>query len=265
MTPSAMSHSLAELRDAPRRSAARALRARMVLTPRAEALVGPLHKLLVDAERLLGGGTAFDPAHGRAALRHRGAGFPRDACSSRRSSRRPRAKRRASRSRSCRARGAATPGSSRPATSTSRSARSSTRRRASAAWTCAPRASRARRGKGHPTIDGALDLDTYVKTPHLRHHARRRRGPDLDRSGARQARDRSVTSRSRTRYFMSAPLVIARSDLLLTGPSMLIRYFAELVPLQVLAPPIELPTYPEEAYWHERFDDDPAHAGCATS
>jgi hypothetical protein len=59
---------------------------------------------------------------------------------------------------------------------------------------------------------------------------------------------------------MSAPLVIAESDLLLTGPSMLIRYFARLVPLQVLAPPIDLPTYPEEAYWHERFEDDPAHA-----
>ena len=33
---------------------------------------------------------------------------------------------------------------------------------------------------------------------------------------------------------MTAPLVVARSDLLMTGPSMLIRYFAELVPLQVL-------------------------------
>ena len=41
---------------------------------------------------------------------------------------------------------------------------------------------------------------------------------------------------------------------------MLLRYFAEVVPLQILAPPIELPTYPEEAYWHQRFDEDPAHA-----
>ena len=40
---------------------------------------------------------------------------------------------------------------------------------------------------------------------------------------------------------------------------MLINYFAALVPLQVLEPPIPLPTYPEEAYWHERFDSDPAH------
>jgi len=58
---------------------------------------------------------------------------------------------------------------------------------------------------------------------------------------------------------MTAPLVVAQSDLVVTGPSMLIRYFSELVPLQVLEPPIELPTYPEEAYWHERFDEDPGH------
>jgi hypothetical protein len=59
---------------------------------------------------------------------------------------------------------------------------------------------------------------------------------------------------------MTAPLVVARTDLLMTGPSMLVRYFAELTPLQVLAPPIDLPTYPEDAYWHERFDEDAAHA-----
>src|SRR4029079_505069 len=34
----------------------------MVLTPHAEALVSPLHTLLMDAERLLGGGATFDPA-----------------------------------------------------------------------------------------------------------------------------------------------------------------------------------------------------------
>jgi DNA-binding transcriptional LysR family regulator len=80
----------------------------------------------------------------------------------------------------------------------------------------------------------------------------------IDRALAESGRVRRVAAR--TRYFMSAPLVLARSDLLLTGPSMLVRYFAALVPLQVLEPPIELPTYPEEAYWHERFDADPGHA-----
>jgi len=61
VTPSAMSHSLAELRsllgDPLLVRSGRA----MVLTPRAQALVGPLHKLLADTERLLRGGSAFDP------------------------------------------------------------------------------------------------------------------------------------------------------------------------------------------------------------
>jgi hypothetical protein len=40
---------------------------------------------------------------------------------------------------------------------------------------------------------------------------------------------------------------------------MLLDYFARLVPLKIMPPPIRLPTYPEEAYWHERYDADPAH------
>src|SRR6476661_3474632 len=62
VTPSAMSHSLSELRgllDDP--LLVRSGRG-MVLTPRAEALVSPLHTLLKDAERLLRGGGAFEPA-----------------------------------------------------------------------------------------------------------------------------------------------------------------------------------------------------------
>jgi len=45
----------------------------------------------------------------------------------------------------------------------------------------------------------------------------------------------------------------------MTGPRMLVRHFAERAPLAVFDPPTELPTYPVAAYWHERFDDDPAH------
>jgi DNA-binding transcriptional LysR family regulator len=112
--------------------------------------------------------------------------------------------------------------------------------------------------KGHPSIDGALDLDSYVQTPHLLITLGDDSGPTwVDQALTKLGRKRHVAAR--VRYFMAAPLIVARSDLLLTGPSMLIRYFAELVPLQVLRPPIDLPTYPEEAYWHQRFDEDPAH------
>ena len=257
VTPSAMSHSLAELRallgDPLLVRSGRA----MVLTPRAEALVEPLHKLLADTERLLRGGNTFEP---RTAERHFVIAAPdflgtlllppllaavaRDA-----------------------------PGLSLEFVPSARRGNAwlletgevdlavgaivdqtpAIRRvdLCTEGFACAAR-------QGHPLIDGALDLRTYVKTPHLVITLGDDNGPTwIDQALAKLGQKRRVAVR--TRYFMSAPLVIARSDLLLTGPSMLIGYFAKLLPLQVLRPPIELPTYPEEAYWHERFDDDPAH------
>jgi DNA-binding transcriptional LysR family regulator len=258
VTPSAMSHSLAELRKLLGDPLLVRSGRGMVLTPRAQALVGPLHKLLVDAERILRGGTTFDPSTANRRFVIAAPDF------------------------------LATmllppllEAAAREAPGISLEIVPSTRR--GNAWllesgdldlalgaivdpapgirridlctegfACAAR-------KGHPTIDGKLDLDVYVRTPHLLITLGDDKAPTwIDEALAKLGAKRHVAAR--VRYFMSAPLIVARSDLLMTGPSMLVRYFAELVPLQVLKPPIELPTYPEEAYWHERFDDDPAHA-----
>lgn len=258
VTPSAMSHSLSELRgllDDP--LLVRSGRG-MVLTPRAEALVGPLHALLGDVERLLRGGATFDPATTARrfviaapdflatlllpplidAVAREAPGITLDVVPSAR-------------------RGNAwlletgdvdlalgaivdeAPGIRRMDLCTE-------------GFACAAR-------QGHPTIEGTLDLDVFVETPHLLITLGDDSGPTwIDQALAKVGKKRKVAAR--VRYFMAAPLIVARSDLLLTGPSMLIRYFADLVPLQVLRPPVDLPTYPEEAYWHERFDDDSAHA-----
>src|SRR4026207_2025881 len=66
VTPSAMSHSLSELRHLLGDPLLVRSGRGMVLTPRAEALVSPLHTLLMDAERLLGGGGPVGPAAPRA-------------------------------------------------------------------------------------------------------------------------------------------------------------------------------------------------------
>src|SRR5260221_9835706 len=109
VTPSAMSHSLAELRallDDP--LLVRSGRA-MVLTPRAEDLGPPLRKLLLDAKRLLAGGTTFDPATAERRFVIAAPDFWRH-CFYPRCSKSSRSKRPASCSMSCRARGAVTPG-----------------------------------------------------------------------------------------------------------------------------------------------------------
>jgi len=258
VTPSAMSHSLSELRELLGDPLLVRSGRGMVLTPRAEALVGPLHTLLVDAERLLQGGAAFDPATTERRFVIAATDFlttlllpplleviAREA-----------------------------PGITLEFVPTARRGNAwlletgdldialgaivddapGIRRMDlfTEGFGCAAR-------KGHPTIDGKLDLRRYVETAHLLITLGDDAGPTwIDQALAKLGKERRVGARVRS--FVAAPLVIAHSDLLLTGPSMLIRYFAEIVPLQVLAPPIDLPTFPEEAYWHERFEEDPAHA-----
>lgn len=258
VTPSAMSHSLSELRELLADPLLVRSGRSMLLTPRAQSLVAPLHKLLGDAERLLRGGTSFEPMTAERRFVIAAPDFlatlllpplleaiereaPRVSLEIVPSVRRGNAWLLEAGDLDL-ALGAVVeeaPGIRRMDLCTE-------------GFSCAAR-------KGHPHIRGALDLDTYVEVPHLLITLGDDSAPTwIDEALAKVGRKRRVAAR--TRYFMSAPLVLARSDLLLTGPSMLIRYFAELVSLQILAPPIELPTYPEEAYWHERFDADPAHA-----
>lgn len=110
----------------------------------------------------------------------------------------------------------------------------------------------------HPDIGETLTLAEYTSISHLVITLGDDERPTwIDQALEKLGRKRHVAVR--VRYFMAAPLIVARGDLLMTGPSMLIDYFAELVPLKVLPPPIRLPTYPEEAYWHERYDAEPAH------
>jgi len=257
VTPSAMSHSLAELRgllDDP--LLVRSGRG-MVLTPRAEALGPPLRKVLLDARRLLAGGTSFEPATAERrfviaapdflatlllpplleAIAIEAPGIGLEIVPSTR-------------------RGNAwllETGEVDLALGAIVDHSSAIRRMdlCTEGFACAAR-------KGHPNIRGELDLRAYVETPHLVITLGDDAAPTwIDQALAKLGKQRRVAVR--VRYFMTAPLVIAESDLLLTAPSMLIRYFARLVPLQVLKPPLDLPTYPEEAYWHERFDDEPAH------
>jgi len=112
--------------------------------------------------------------------------------------------------------------------------------------------------RGHPRIRGPITLDTYVETPHLVITLGDDDQPTwIDEALAKLGRKRNIALR--IRYFMAAPMILAQTDLLITGPAMLLQHFAQLVPIEVYEPPIALPSYPEELYWHERYDAEPAH------
>jgi DNA-binding transcriptional LysR family regulator len=112
--------------------------------------------------------------------------------------------------------------------------------------------------RDHPEIGDRLTLAGYTRVPHLVITLGDDEQPTwIDEALAKKGHARRVALR--TRYFMAAPLIVSKTDLIVTAPAMLVRYFAELVPLRVLEPPVPLPSYPEELYWHARYDSDPAH------
>lgn len=257
VTPSAMSHTLVQLRELLHDPLLVRAGRGMALTPRAEELTAPLHRVLLDAQGILRDSARFEPGVARrhfiiaapdflatlllpnllAAIRREAPGVTLEIVPS---ARRSNAWMLES-------------GELDLALGAIVDEAPGIRRRdlCTEGFLCAVR-------KGHPFIRRSLSVEEYARAE----HAMITLGDDnrptwADEQLAKLGKQRKVVLR--IRYFMSAPLVVARTDLLITAPAMLVRYFAELAPLQILEPPIELPTYPEEMYWHDRFDADPAH------
>jgi DNA-binding transcriptional LysR family regulator len=114
--------------------------------------------------------------------------------------------------------------------------------------------------KGHPAIKprAGLDLATYVALGHVLVSVEGRRDGAVDRALAKHGMTRRVALR--VPHFMSAPLAVQRSDLICTIASSVAARAHELFGLRVLAPPSELalPAAKVVALWSQRHDEDPA-------
>ena len=64
----------------------------------------------------------------------------------------------------------------------------------------------------------------------------------------------------RVPHFLSAPLVVAASDAIITLPERVARAVARSHGLVVRKPPLALPSFAFSSFWHARNDDDAAHA-----
>ena len=109
---------------------------------------------------------------------------------------------------------------------------------------------------GHPTVQGALDLETYLALEHILVTGRRRGGGYEDIALGRLGMSRRI--RLRCQQHAAACEIVRESDLLAT----MTRGQAELgnrergnqmLPFPVQIPPMEL-----FLYWHANVDADPA-------
>lgn len=110
--------------------------------------------------------------------------------------------------------------------------------------------------RGHPLAD-RLDLQAYAEADHLLISPRgRRQGGAVDAALEAEGLRRRVAVE--VPYFLAAPSIIAATDLVITLPSRIAAAFAETYDLIQRPPPISLARFNLWMYWHTRFDRDPA-------
>lgn len=111
--------------------------------------------------------------------------------------------------------------------------------------------------KGHPQMNGTLDLETYLKQDHILASSRRK-GPGLeDFELSRLGLQRRI--RLRCQHYFAACRVVSQTDLILTMPERYARVANRQFDNQLLPLPLETPSWDVYLYWHANVNHDPAN------
>ncbi len=114
--------------------------------------------------------------------------------------------------------------------------------------------------RGHPALRGKtkrLSLQTYAELDHLLVAPRRLPGSIVDKALAERGLTRRIALRISN--FVSAPFLVAESNLVTTLGIGLLRSAKPYVDLEILPPPLSLPTADVVMVWHERSQLDLGH------
>lgn len=109
----------------------------------------------------------------------------------------------------------------------------------------------------HPEVGRRLGLAKFCALEHLLIAPRGTRGGIVDGKLAELGLRRRVALLVPS--FLSAPEIVAQSDLIATLPTRIARLAASRLPLRVLPPPLEVPGFSMMQYWSAVHTDDPAH------
>lgn len=110
--------------------------------------------------------------------------------------------------------------------------------------------------KGHPTIDGTLTLEQFLATDHLE-VSRDDLGPPFHEK-VLAAHGNKHRVRLYTQEFLAVPNLIAESDMISIVPMALALTCRNRSDIQVLPPPIEIPSMEIDLFWHRRVQNEPA-------
>ncbi len=111
--------------------------------------------------------------------------------------------------------------------------------------------------KGHPMVKGTMTMKCFLAMKHVLVAPRGREGSTVDTALAERGLVRRVTRF--VPYFVVAMDLVSRSNCVVTISERLANAYAERFRLQVLRPPLALPSYTICQVWHPRIASDPAH------
>jgi DNA-binding transcriptional LysR family regulator len=111
--------------------------------------------------------------------------------------------------------------------------------------------------RGHPAARGLLDLESYLGLSHALVAPRGAPGSIVDAALKRLGCERRVVAR--VQHFVTAPYVVASSDLALTCPASVLAAVPPGLEIVARQPPFELARDRTSVVWHERAHDDAGH------
>lgn len=111
----------------------------------------------------------------------------------------------------------------------------------------------------HPVTARKLSLKQYLQLEHAVVHAESRTEEVMERYLARKRIRRKVVLS--TPHFASAPIIVAQSDLIVTVPEPLARYFARVsANVRSVGLPFDPPRIQLKQFWHRKFHHDQRNA-----
>lgn len=110
--------------------------------------------------------------------------------------------------------------------------------------------------RDHPRARRRLTLDTYLALEHI---VVAPLGKPSQVDAVLAARGLARRVRRVVPYFATALHLVTQSDHVLTVSESAVRSVADLLPIQVLEPPLPLPPYAVHLLWHPRLDTEPAN------
>jgi len=108
----------------------------------------------------------------------------------------------------------------------------------------------------HPSLRSRLTLTSYANVGHVLVAPTGTPGSIVDVELAKLGRERRIAVRISS--FLAAPIVVAESDFINTGPARLARRAAQHHAVRLLPPPLALPSFELHLLWHARLEQDPA-------